>query len=156
MDSSINNNISPNVKQNAAKIGTAGAVAGAVIGGGKELIRQKDILKHADEYIKTLEGEIAQKRSFNTPFFKGTQELADLANKQLDDMLAAAKSFVGRGKLDMKPILKKAGKVAGIAALASAGIYLLNEWSYAYNKKEHRDDSRILAEELKKQKVGEN
>ena len=119
-DVSINNN---STAQTAAKVAGAGAITGAVIQGGNALYCQHKILSKPDEFITTLKGEVEAKKGFNTKFFKGTQEAADLANKQLDEYLQKGIDFAKGGKYDFGAIAKKAGVGAVIAGISWAAIY---------------------------------
>jgi len=109
----------------------AAATAGAAVGCGAELYRQAKILRNPDEYIKTVTGEVEAKKKFNNPFFKGTQEAADLANKKLDAYLQKAINFAKGGKLDFLSVLKKTATNAGIWGGVAAGLlglsFLMNQ-----------------------------
>ena len=123
MDSVQNNTV-----RTAGKIACAGAAVGAAVGGGVAYMAQRIILKNPDEFIKTVTGKVAKKKGFNTPFFKGTKEAADLANEKLDEYLKKAVEFAKSGKYNLKGIAKKAGVAAAKAAVFCAGIYALDKF----------------------------
>ncbi len=139
----MENNV--NVVKTTAVAGTIAAGVGAAANAGL----QKMIFKKPDEFIKTLEGHIESTKKYNNPFFKGTQEAADLANKKLDDVLAKFKDFATSGKIDFKMIAKNALKVGAIGA-AFAGFFAL---LYNLTQKTIRNNAKIAAEELNKVSV---
>ena len=152
---SINNNY-----VTAAKFAAAGATVGAAVRGGMTYAAQRSILKNPNEFITKVTGEIATKRGFNTEFFKGTKEAAELANKELDNILKTAVDFAKGGKYDWKAIAKQAGTgalIAGATWAAGYGIYkgikyLINKGHDAY-KADVKDNAKIYAEAMNGKKV---
>lgn len=120
---STNNNV--NMATKVAKIGGIGAAVGATIQGVTSYVGQRNILKNGDEYLTRLGGQIANEKTFCKPFFKGTQEAADLAIKNLDKQFDAAKQFIANGKVDFKAVAKRAGVGALVAGATWAGIALI-------------------------------
>ncbi len=136
-----------NVAKTAAIAGTIGTGIGAVA----DAVIQKSILNKPDEFLTQIKGQIESKKAFNTPFFKGTKEAADLANKKLDEAFKKIEEYVKVGKINFKAVAKNAAIVGAIGA-AVVGTFAL---MYNIGKKETRDGAKIVAEEFKKAKVGE-
>ena len=136
---------------NVAKTTAIAGTVGVGIGAASNAVKQIKILKHPDEFIAKIRGKIASQKKFNTPFFQGTQEAADLANKQLDIAFAKVRDFVTKGKINFKAVAKNAA-MTGFAVACAAFIFTK---LFDIGKKETRDNARIVADEFKKAKVGE-
>ncbi len=102
---------------NTAKNASIVAGVGAIISGAGEVIKQKKIFAHPDEFIRNTEAFIAKEKNFANSFYMGTKEAADAARKKLDDYLEQAKKFAKSGKYDYKTIARKAAK-GGLMGLA--------------------------------------
>lgn len=111
-----------NVGGKIAKAGGIGAAVGATVIGGLNYASQKHILKNGDVYLKQMEGEVAKQMRFCTPFFRGTQEAADVAKEALQKSLDQFKQFVQNGKVDFKKVATRAGIGALIVGATVAGI----------------------------------
>lgn len=110
----------------AVKLGCTGAAVGATVRGGHAFLIQRNILKNPDVFIKMATGEVARSKGFNTPFFRGTKEAADLANAKLDEYLKKVVEFAKSGKYNFKGIAMSAAKgavIAGVTWLAIYGLY---------------------------------
>ena len=144
-----------NQNNTARKIVTAGgigAIVGATARGGHNYIEQINILKNGDVYVKQMEGECAKQLEYCTPFFKGTQEAADIAKQALQNNLNKIKEFVSNGKIDFRQVAKQAGIGALIAGATWAGIYALIQLVKKEDKEHVQQNAKILAEELNKAK----
>lgn len=145
----VNDSIS---KNDVAKYSLVSAAIAGTATAAKNVMAQKKILANPDVYIKQFKGEIESQKKFHNSFFDGTQDAAKIALDKLDKSFDQFKKFATGGKLNIKQIAKKTGIVAALAGAVVAGTCLL----YNAKKDELRDDSKIVAQELKNAKVGEN
>jgi len=111
-----------NKQQTVRNTGIAAGI-GALGLGAKEVIKQKKILAHPDEFIMQATAEANKAKRFSTPFFAGSQEASEAAFKQIDNALEQFKSFATGGKLNFKQI----AKTGAIGAAIGAGVVLLYE-----------------------------
>ena len=138
-------------KINVAKTTAIAGTVGVGVGAAANAIWQKSILNKPDEFITQLKGQIVSQKKFNTPFFKGTKEASDMANKKLDEVFKKIEEYVKAGKINFKAVAKNAAVIGAIGATIAGAFALI----YNNCKKEIRNDAQIVADEFKKAKVGE-
>ena len=137
-----------NAGKKVAKAAGIGAIVGASVSGGLNYACQKKILAQGDTYIKQKEGEVTKQMRFCTPFFKGTQEAADIAKQALQNQLEQFKQFVKNGKVNFGQVAKQAGIGALIAGAAWAGLAALIQLFKKQGREYVQQNAKILAEEL--------
>lgn len=105
----------------------AGAAVGATALGAREIVKQRNILNNADEFVTKVTADAAKQKRFSSPFFAGTKEASELACKKIDEAAQKAIDFAKGGKMNLKQIGKKGAIGAAVGAAVVAGAVLLKK-----------------------------